>query len=66
MADLEKFEAARTLLLNTKFQKYHQRYERKKLWKIVCEKLNIEIEPYPENLGEDNLAQFGAYREFDS
>ncbi len=40
----------------------NQRYERKSFGKIVCEKMNAEIEPYPEILGEDDLVQFGAYR----
>jgi len=59
---LHGWKSGKTILLSLK----NQRYERKKLWKIVCEKMNAEIEPYPENLGEDDLAQFGAYREFES
>ncbi len=65
LIDMEKYEAAIDILKATKFQKIHQRYTRKKLWKKLCEKFNMDNEPYPENLGEDDLAQFGAYREFD-
>ena len=64
LIDMEEFDEARKLLLNFNFQKIHQRYERKKLWKALCLKTNTQVEPYPKNLGEDNLAQFGAYREF--
>lgn len=65
LIDMENYKEARILLLNTKFQLIHQRYERKKLWATLCLKTNTKIEPFPKNLGEDNLAQFGAYREFE-
>ena len=63
--DLGKYQEARKLLKNTQFQKFHQRYVRKGLWKKLCERMDEEVLPYPENLGEDNLAIFGKYREFD-
>lgn len=65
LIDIGKYEEAKDIFRTTKFQKIHQRYERKKLWRKLCEKLNMSVEPYPKNLGEDDLAQFGAYREFD-
>lgn len=65
LIDMEKYYEAKRQLLGTNFQKIHQRYERKRLWKKLCKKTNTNVEPYPENLGEDNLAVFGAYREFE-
>ncbi|MCG8306805.1 MAG: DUF5107 domain-containing protein [Cytophagales bacterium] len=65
LIDLELFDEARALLLETGFQKVHQRYERKKLWERLCFGTNRAVEPYPANLGEDGLAKFGTYREFD-
>ena len=58
-------EAARKLLLSVPFQKVHQTYTRTNLWMQICEKLNISCLPVPESLGEDRLATFGAYREFE-
>ena len=57
-------QEAKRLLLSTPFQKVHQRYVRTALWKQVCEKLNEPCLPIPAELGEDQLAAFGAYREF--
>lgn len=65
LIDKRLFVEAKTLLLETQFQKIHQRYERKKLWEKLCHKSNMNVEPFPENLGEDNLAKFGKYREFE-
>ncbi len=65
LIDMKRYDEAKAMLTNTKFQLIHQRYERKKLWNRLCEEINAKVAPYPENLGEDNLAQFGAYREFD-
>jgi len=31
----------------------------------ICEKLNIPCSPIPLQLGEDRLANFGAYREYE-
>lgn len=66
MIAMENFDEAKELLLKTNFQKVHQRYERKKLWKKLCMLTNENVEPYPDNLGEDHLAQFGAYREYEA
>ena len=65
LIEMDEIEEAQKILERTKFQKIHQRYERKKLWKKLCKKTNSNIEPYPQYLGEDNLAIFGKYREFD-
>jgi hypothetical protein len=64
LIDRGDLQAANTLLLSTPFQKVHQRYVRTALWKQLCEKLNEPWEPIPAELGEDQLAPFGAYREF--
>jgi hypothetical protein len=57
-------QAAKDLLLSTPFQKVHQTYTRTDLWMQICGKLNISPFPIPEQLGEDQLARFGAYREY--
>ena len=57
--------AAKDLLLSTDFQKVHQRYNRTDLWRQICELLNEPFYPIPIKLGEDRLARFGAYREFE-
>lgn len=58
-------QAAKDLLLSIPFQKVHQTYTRTNLWMQLCEKLNIACYPIPKSLGEDRLATFGAYREFE-
>ena len=63
LIDMKKYEEAKQLFCTTKFQKIHQRYERQKLWDKL--KKYIDLGPYPDNLGEDNLAPFGAYRDFE-
>jgi len=60
--DLQK---AKDLLLATPFQKIHQSYVRTGLWLQLCEKLNLPCSPVPSQLGEDKLARFGAYREYE-
>lgn len=57
--------AAKKLLLGTHFQLVHQTYNRTALWKQICDRLNEPHYPVPVQLGEDNLATFGAYREFE-
>jgi hypothetical protein len=56
---------AKELLLSTPFQKVHQTYTRTALWKQITDKLNIPFLPIPQSLGEDRLANFGAYREYE-
>ena len=55
---------AKQLLLSVPFQKVHQTYTRTGMWLQICEKLKEPCDPIPQVLGEDRLARFGAYREF--
>jgi hypothetical protein len=59
------YEKAGDLLLSTKFQKVHQTYSRTALWMQLCAKLKKPCDSVPEQLGEDRLANFGAYREYE-
>jgi hypothetical protein len=54
---------AMNVLRNTRFQLVHQRYERTRLWRQLEANLGMEPEEFPAWLGEDDLAEFGAYRE---
>jgi hypothetical protein len=65
LIDKGDFQSAKQLLLSVPFQKVHQRYARTALWSQLCEKLNEPRLPIPAELGEDQLATFGAYREFE-
>jgi hypothetical protein len=65
LIDEGKYTEAKDLLLSTPFQKVHQTYTRTGLWKQITEKLNIPFMPIPASLGEDQLATFGAYREYE-
>ena len=65
LIDKGEFEAAEKLLLSTPFQKVHQTYSRTALWMQLCKKLNRNCDNIPEQLGEDRLANFGAYREYE-
>ena len=65
MIDRGEYHEAKRLLLSVSFQKVHQRYARTALWHQICEKLNEPDLPIPAQLGEDRLATFGAYREFE-
>jgi hypothetical protein len=56
---------AKRLLLSTRFQHVHQTYSRTGLWMQICKALNEPCRPIPRVLGEDRLARFGAYREFE-
>ncbi len=64
LIDKGEFQTAKRLLLSVSFQKIHQRYTRTDLWKQICERLNEPCLPIPSELGEDQLASYGAYREF--
>ena len=55
--------AAMNVLRSTRFQLVHQRYERTRLWRKIEARLGLEREEFPAWLGEDDLAEFGAYRE---
>jgi hypothetical protein len=63
LIDSGDLQAAVQVLRNTKFQLVHQRYERTRLWRRVEADLNLESVEYPSWLGEDDLAEFGAYRD---
>jgi len=65
LIDKTEFQKAKDLLLSVPFQKIHQSYVRSGLWKQLTEKLNIPFLPIPASLGEDRLANFGAYREYE-
>lgn len=65
LIDKGEVQKAKDLLLSASFQKVHQTYTRTGLWKQVTEKLNIPFLPIPAQLGEDRLANFGAYREYE-
>jgi Domain of unknown function (DUF5107)/BDI_1685-like, C-terminal domain len=65
LIDKGEFQKAKELLLSTPFQKVHQTYTRTALWKQITDKLNIPFLPIPAQLGEDRLANFGAYREYE-
>jgi hypothetical protein len=65
LIDQEKYHEAKDLLLTTRFQKVHQTYTRTALWRQLCRRLNLKCDQVPGSLGEDNLARFGAYREYE-
>jgi hypothetical protein len=65
LIDKGALQEAKTLLLSTPFQKVHQTYTRTGLWMQLCEKLKEPCSPVPAQLGEDRLARFGAYREYE-
>jgi hypothetical protein len=65
LLDQGKPEAARNLLLQSRFQLVHQRYARTELWNRI-QKACVTAATDPPELGEDDLAHFGAYRRFDS
>jgi hypothetical protein len=65
LIDEDRAQAAKDLLLSTHFQKIHQTYTRTGLWMQICEKLHQSPDPVPAQLGEDRLARFGAYREYE-
>ncbi|HWB25589.1 MAG TPA: DUF5107 domain-containing protein [Chitinophagaceae bacterium] len=65
LIDKDEVVRAKDLLLSTPFQKVHQTYTRTALWLQITEKLHLPFEPIPASLGEDHLANFGAYREYE-
>ena len=64
LIDKGEIQNARQLLLSVPFQKVHQTYTRTGMWLQICKKLREPCDPIPQVLGEDRLARFGAYREF--
>lgn len=65
LIDQGDYQAAGKLLLSTPFQKVHQTYTRTGLWKQICAHTGCAGDKVPGQLGEDRLATFGAYREFE-
>ena len=65
LIDQKKFKEAKLLLLSIPFQKVHQTYVRTELWEQICKGLHLKKQPAPRQLGEDRLARFGAYREYE-
>lgn len=63
LLDYGDAKAAKDVLTETRFQQVHQRYERTRLWRRVESMLGLQPVTYPSWLGEDDLAEFGAYRE---
>jgi hypothetical protein len=63
LLDCGDAQAARDVLTATGFQRVHQRYERTRLWRRMESMLGLAPVAYPSRLGEDDLAEFGAYRE---
>jgi uncharacterized protein DUF5107/uncharacterized protein len=63
LIDCGESQAALDMLTVTRFQLVHQRYERTRLWRQAEASLGLEPVEYPAWLGEDDLAEFGAYRE---
>lgn len=63
LIDCGDAQAALDLLRNTRFQLVHQRYERTRLWRQAESDLGLEPSDCHSWLGEDDLAEFGAYRE---
>lgn len=65
LIDKGEIREAKELLISHPFQKVHQTYTRTDLWFQICDGLREPRYPIPSNLGEDRLATFGAYREYD-
>ena len=65
LIDKGEILSAKQLLLSTPFQKVHQTYTRTGMWMQICEAMGEPCNPTPASLGEDHLARFGAYREFE-
>ena len=63
LLDRNDAQAAFHLMKNTRFQMVHQRHARTRLWRRIEAALGLEPVEYPSWLGEDDLADFGAYRE---
>jgi hypothetical protein len=64
LADQGRPAEGLALLEGLPFQKVHQRYARTELWRRLRAAAGTGDAAVPESLGEDDLAQFGAYRQF--
>lgn len=65
LIDRGDVKTAKMLLLSVPFQHVHQTYTRTELWRQIRSQLNEPFLPVPASLGEDRLATFGAYREYE-
>lgn len=65
LMDKGQYAEAEQLLMSIDFQKVHQTYTRTDAWKQIRAKLKKNNRTVPESLGEDRLARFGAYREYE-
>lgn len=61
--DSGAYEQAKALLLSHNFELVHQRYERTEMLREILERLGEPgLSSIPSNIGEDELAVYGAYR----
>ncbi|MBI2927668.1 MAG: hypothetical protein HYY24_18385 [Verrucomicrobia bacterium] len=65
LVDRGRLREARAMLGRTVFQLVHQRYAGPRLWQRLKQELGITKNDPPNWLGEDELADFGAYREYE-
>ncbi len=63
LMDCGEYEMAKELLLSHKFELVHQRYDRTKMLREILDQLGEKpVLCVPQNIGEDELATYGAYR----
>jgi hypothetical protein len=62
LLDFGKPLEAKTTLLGTKWDLYHLRQVRTRLYRRCQRALGLEEHPIPESLGEDDMCDWGAYR----
>ena len=65
LIDKGEYAKAKDLLLSTPFQKFIRHIHVPAYGCRSAKKLNINCDPIPAQLGEDRLARFGAYREYE-
>jgi hypothetical protein len=64
LADEGHHQEALDLLTGHDWQLVHQKYSRTQLATQLCQVLGLDTDFPPNFLGEDNLAEFGAYQEY--
>lgn len=64
LVDKGEYGKAKKMLESTSFHLIHQRYVRQELWNKIEDKLGLDTVTKLNWMGEDNLAQFGAYWEY--
>lgn len=62
--EMGNYEEAKDILLNANFQMIHQRYMRMPLWRKIEKALGMEPTYEINWMGEDTMAEFGAYQEY--